>query len=294
MRFVTYAVPGGPALPGIVAGDRIYCLQPAGFGGIPDVVAGGAGALAAIRSYLAGAPAAAAIPLGSVTLFAPIPKPPKIICVGLNYRDHAAEAKKEIPPVPTIFSKFGTAVTGAGAPIVLPRNSRKPDYEAELGVVIGAGGRHIPGAAWREHVFGYTCVNDVSARDFQGMTTQWMMGKTFDTFCPMGPWITTADEIEDPHELDVRCEINGEVLQSSNTRHLIFKIPELIEFLSSVFTLEPGDVISTGTPAGVGFARRPPRWLRAGDEVVVQVQGLGELRNPVVAEVAEDVAAGDP
>ena len=291
MRFVTYAVPGGPALPGIVVGDRVQCLQPAGFGGILDVIAGGAAALAAIRSFLAGAPAAAAIPLGSVTLFAPIPKPPKIICVGLNYRDHAAEAKMEIPQVPTIFSKFGTAVTGAGAPIVLPKNSGKPDYEAEFGVVIGTGGRHIPAAAWREHVFGYTCINDASARDFQLMTTQWLMGKTFDTFCPMGPWITTADEIEDPHELDIQCEINGEVLQNSNTRHLIFRIPELIEFLSGVFTLEPGDVISTGTPAGVGFARRPPRWLRPGDEVVVRVQGVGELRNPVVAEAADEAAA---
>jgi len=294
MRLVTYALPGGPALPGIVVGDRLHCLQPAGFGGILDVVAGGAAALAAIRSYLAGAPAAAAIPLDSVTLFAPILKPPKIICVGLNYRDHAAEAKAEILEVPTIFSKFGTALTGPGAPIVLPKNSSKPDYEAELGVVIGTGGRHIPAAHWREHVFGYTCVNDVSARDYQLQTTQWLMGKTFDTFCPMGPWVTTADEIEDPHELDITCEINGEVLQSSNTRHLIFKIPALIEFLSSVFTLEPGDVISTGTPAGVGFARRPQRWLRPGDEVVVRVQGLGELRNPVVAEAAADVAAGNP
>jgi 2-keto-4-pentenoate hydratase/2-oxohepta-3-ene-1,7-dioic acid hydratase in catechol pathway len=294
MRFVTYALPGGPALAGAVVEDRVHCLQPAGFGRILDVAAGGAEALAAIRSYLVPAPAAAAIPLDSVTLFAPIPKPPKIICVGLNYRDHAAEAKQAIPPVPTIFSKFGTALTAPGAPIVLPNNSRQPDYEAEFAVVIGTGGRHIPAAEWRAHVFGYTCINDVSARDFQGMTTQWLMGKTFDTFCPMGPWITTADEIEDPHQLDITCEINGEVLQSSNTRHMIFKIPALIEFLSSVFTLEPGDVISTGTPAGVGFARRPQRWLRPGDEVVVRVQGLGELRNPVVAEASGDVAAGQP
>lgn len=294
MRIVTYALQGGAALAGVVVGDRVYCLQPAGFAMILDVVAGGAAALTVVRSYLAGAPAAAAIPLDSVTLFAPILKPPKIICVGLNYRDHAAEAKAEILEVPTIFSKFGTALTGPGAPIVLPKNSSKPDYEAELGVVIGVGGRHIPAAAWRGHVFGYTCVNDVSARDYQLQTTQWLMGKTFDTFCPMGPWITTADEIEDPHELDITCEINGELLQSSNTRHLIFKIPALIEFLSSVFTLEPGDVISTGTPAGVGFARRPQRWLRPGDEVVVRVQGLGELRNPVVAEAAGDVAAGKP
>jgi len=190
--------------------------------------------------------------------------------------------------VAVIFSRLGIALDVSKEDL-----SRIPKKGAVV-AVIGTGGRHIAAQDWREHVFGYTCVNDVSARDFQLMTTQWLMGKTFDTFCPMGPWITTADEIEDPHELDIQCEINGEVLQSSNTRHLIFKIPELIEFLSGVFTLEPGDVISTGTPAGVGFARRPPRWLRAGDEVVVRVQGVGELRNPVVAEAADDVAADKP
>ncbi|MGH9662250.1 MAG: fumarylacetoacetate hydrolase family protein, partial [Bryobacteraceae bacterium] len=171
-----------------------------------------------------------------------------------------------------------------GEEIVLPRNSVKPDYEAEFAVIVGRGGRHIPGEAWRDHVFGYTNLNDVSARDFQMATTQWMMGKTFDTFAPMGPWITSAEEIADPHNLDIRLTINGEVLQHSNTENLIFKVPDLIAYLSSVFTLEPGDVISTGTPSGVGFARTPPRWLRPGDDVVVQVEGLGELRNPVVAE----------
>jgi len=149
---------------------------------------------------------------------------------------------------------------------------------------VGTGGRHIPAERWREHIFGYMCLNDVSARDFQLATSQWLMGKTFDTFAPTGPWITTADEIEDPHNLGIRLEINGEVLQDSNTRELIFGIPALIEYLSSVFTLEPGDVVTTGTPAGVGFSKKPPRWLRAGDEVVVKIEGLGELRNPVVAE----------
>jgi len=167
---------------------------------------------------------------------------------------------------------------------VLPKNSEKPDYEAEFAVVIGKEGRHIAAEKWREHVFGYTNLNDVSARDFQMATTQWIMGKTFDTFCPMGPAIVTADEIADPHKLDIKITINGEVLQSSNTEHLIFRIPDLIAHLSSVFTLEAGDIISTGTPAGVGFARKPPRWLRAGDDVVVEVAGLGALRNPVVAE----------
>jgi 2-keto-4-pentenoate hydratase/2-oxohepta-3-ene-1,7-dioic acid hydratase in catechol pathway len=186
--------------------------------------------------------------------------------------------------VPTIFNKFPTAIIADGDNIVLPRSSEKPDYEAELAFVIGRGGRHIPAAEWRDHVFGYTIVNDVSARDYQMATSQWLMGKTFDTFAPMGPCLVSADEIPDPHALDISLTLNGEVMQSSNTRHLIFRIPELIAFLSSVFTLEPGDVVSTGTPGGVGFARKPPRYLRPGDEVVVRVQGLGELRNPVIQE----------
>jgi 2-keto-4-pentenoate hydratase/2-oxohepta-3-ene-1,7-dioic acid hydratase in catechol pathway len=223
-------------------------------------------------------------PLADLTLLAPIPRPKKLICVGLNYRDHAAETGAVIPEVPTIFNKFATAVIGPGAPIVLPKVSNSPDYEAEFAFVIGKGGRHIAEADWRDHVFGYTIVNDVSARDYQRATTQWLMGKTFDTFAPMGPWIITKDEIGDPHNLIVRMVINGETLQNGNTSQLIFNIPQLIAFLSSVFTLEPGDVVSTGTPAGVGAARKPPRWLRPGDEVAVQIQGIGELRNPVVAE----------
>jgi 2-keto-4-pentenoate hydratase/2-oxohepta-3-ene-1,7-dioic acid hydratase in catechol pathway len=222
--------------------------------------------------------------LDAVTLLAPIPRPPKFICVGLNYRDHAAEARQEIPKVPTIFNKFPNVVVGPGAPVVLPKASAKPDYEAEFAFVIGRGGRHIPAARAMEHVFGYTIVNDVSARDFQSATSQWLMGKTFDTFGPTGPWIVTADEIADPHALDISLEIAGEVLQSSNTRQLVFKIPELIEHLSTVVTLEPGDIVATGTPAGVGFARRPPRWLKPGEEMIVRIQGIGELRNPVVAE----------
>ena len=157
--------------------------------------------------------------------------------------------------------------------------------------MIGRGGRHIPAESWREHVFGYTIVNDVSARDFQMATSQWLMGKTFDTFAPMGPFLVSADEIEDPHALAISLAINGEILQDSNTRELIFKIPELVAFLSSVFTLEPGDIVSTGTPSGVGFARKPPRYLGAGDDVVVRVQGLGELRNPVIAEPQITAAA---
>jgi 2-keto-4-pentenoate hydratase/2-oxohepta-3-ene-1,7-dioic acid hydratase in catechol pathway len=230
-------------------------------------------------------PKGPAYDLASVQLLAPVPRPPKVICVGLNYRDHAAESRSEIPSVPTIFSKFSNVVTGPGAPIVLPKASRKPDYEAEFAFVIGLGGRHIPADRAMDHVFGYTIVNDVSARDFQTATTQWLMGKTFDTFCPMGPWIVTKDEIADPHALDISLEIGGETLQKSNTRELVFRIPALIEFISTVVTLEPGDVVATGTPGGVGFARRPPRWLKPGEEVIVRIAGIGELRNPTVAEV---------
>jgi 2-keto-4-pentenoate hydratase/2-oxohepta-3-ene-1,7-dioic acid hydratase in catechol pathway len=190
----------------------------------------------------------------------------------------------EMPKVPTIFAKFSSAVIGPGAPIVLPKNSTQPDYEGEFAFIIGRGGRHIAADHWAAHVFGYTLLNDVSARDFQMATSQWMIGKTFDTFAPMGPHLVSADEIADPHALDISLRINGEVLQQSNTRELIFKIPDLVAYLSSVVTLEPGDVVSTGTPAGVGFARKPPRFLKPGDDVVVRVEHIGELRNPVVAE----------
>lgn len=287
MRFITFRHTRTGPEPGVLLDqDRVAPLRGAGFTDILDIIGGGPAALNAAREA---AHSATIVPFSSVQLLAPIPKPPKIICVGLNYRDHAIESKMEIPRVPTIFSKFSSAVLAPGERIVLPKNSTQPDYEAEFAFVVGKGGRHIPAEHWREHVFGYMNLNDVSARDFQMATTQWLMGKTFDSFCPMGPALVTADEIEDPHDLDISMTINGEVLQSSNTKHLIFGIPDLIAYLSSVFTLEPGDVVSTGTPGGVGFARKPPRYLRAGDECVVEVKGLGQLRNPVVAE--EEIVA---
>lgn len=283
MRFVTFDR-GGYSEPGLMTDGRIIGLKDAGFDHLLDVIAGGAGALDAVQRWEGSPPGRDDLDAADVRLLAPVLRPPKIICVGLNYRDHAEESKLAIPEVPTIFAKFHTAVTGPGHAIVLPKVSAKPDYEAEMAVVIGKGGRHIAEKDWREHVFGYTILNDVSARDFQMATTQWMIGKTFDTFAPMGPVIVTADEIEDPHNLDISLSIDGVELQHSNTKHLIFNIPYLIAHLSSVFTLEPGDIISTGTPAGVGFARTPPRWLKAGDTVTVKVEGIGELVNPVVAE----------
>ncbi len=283
MRFITFRADGA-VQPGVAAGGRAIGLAGAGFPDLLSVIAGGREARAKIQSWIAAPPPGAARDLSAVTLLAPIPRPPKLICVGLNYRDHALEARMKLPATPTIFAKFSTAVIGPGEPIVLPRSSAEPDYEAEFAFVIGQGGRHIRAANWREHVFGYTILNDVSARDYQMATTQWTIGKSFDTFAPMGPCIVTPDEIADPHSLDIRLTLNGERMQDSNTRHLIFPVPDLIAYLSSVFTLEPGDVVSTGTPGGVGFARKPPRYLQPGDEVVVSVEGIGDLRNPVVAE----------
>jgi len=270
MRLVTFRAPGAAPEAGVLSGGKVTGL--------------GTDMLGTIAAGRVPTPNGPSYDLAAVSLMAPVPRPPKLICVGLNYRDHAMEAKMEIPKVPTIFNKFPSVVIGPGEPIVLPKASDRPDYEAEFAFVIGPGGRHIPASRAMEHVFGYTIVNDVSARDFQMATSQWLMGKTFDTFAPMGPWLVTADEIADPHDLDISLEIGGETLQSSNTRELIFKIPELIEYISSVVTLEPGDVVSTGTPAGVGYARKPPRFLKAGDEVVIRIEGIGELRNTVVTE----------
>jgi 2-keto-4-pentenoate hydratase/2-oxohepta-3-ene-1,7-dioic acid hydratase in catechol pathway len=264
--------------------DAVLDLSSQGFASLQEVIESGAEGLARVENFVLASPETARVPLSAVKLMAPLPKPRKLICVGLNYRDHAAETGAKIPDIPTIFNKFATAVIGPGDNIVLPKVVKTPDYEAEFAFVIGRGGRRIAAGDWKDHVFGYTIINDVTSRDYQRATTQWLMGKTFDTFAPMGPWIITKDEIADPHALEVRMEINGEVLQNGNTSDLIFGIPALIEFLSSVFTLEPGDIVSTGTPAGVGFVRNPPRLLRAGDDVIVKIPAIGELRNPVVAE----------
>jgi 2-keto-4-pentenoate hydratase/2-oxohepta-3-ene-1,7-dioic acid hydratase in catechol pathway len=284
MRFVTFES-GAQPRPGLLSDkDLVTDLTGAGFASLLDLIEAGSEGRAKAEKFAASASKDQQHPLQKVKLLAPIPRPRKLICVGLNYRDHAAETGSDIPSVPTIFNKFATAVIGPGANIVLPKVSKSPDYEAEFAFVVGAGGRHIAAGDWERHVFGYTIVNDVTGRDYQRATTQWLMGKTFDTFAPMGPWITTADAIADPHALDIQMEINGELLQNSNTRELIFRIPDLIAFLSSVFTLEPGDIVSTGTPAGVGVARKPQRFLRPGDDVVIKIPAIGELRNPVVAE----------
>lgn len=244
----------------------------------------GADAQSLAQSMVAAPPPAALIDRAAVTLKAPIPRPGKIICIGLNYRDHAAESNLPLPPFPVVFAKYANVVIGHGEAIVLPKVSQEVDYEAEFGVVIGKRGRAIPEAEALNYVAGYLPFHDVSARDYQNRTSQWVMGKTFDTFGPMGPALVTADEVPDPHNLNIRLLIGDEVLQSSNTRNLIFSVPHLIADLSAVMTLEPGDVIATGTPGGVGFARNPKRFLKPGDRVRIEIERLGTLENPVVAE----------
>ncbi len=221
---------------------------------------------------------------GRARFLPPVHDPRKIVCVGLNYRDHAAESGAPIPKDPVLFSKYATALVGHDAAIVLPSVSSEVDYEAELVVVIGKGGRHLSAEQAKGHVAGYSVGHDVSARDWQLKKDgkQWMVGKTFDTFAPCGPTLVTADEVPDPHALGIRLRLNGRTMQDSNTKQMIFSVWEVVSYLSRVFTLEPGDLIYTGTPPGVGFARKPPVFLKPGDVCEVEIDGLGVLRNPVV------------
>jgi 2-keto-4-pentenoate hydratase/2-oxohepta-3-ene-1,7-dioic acid hydratase in catechol pathway len=227
--------------------------------------------------------AGAIVPLASVELQSPIPRPGKVICIGLNYRDHAEESGMDIPENPLVFSKFSSCVVGPEADVKLPRGAKEVDYEAEFGVVIGKTATDVAESDAMDYVLGYCNINDVSARDFQFADGQWQRGKSCETFCPTGPFIATADEIADPHALRIQFRMNGKTLQDSSTSQLIFNVPELIAYLSGFVTLEPGDLISTGTPPGVGFARKPPIYIQPGDVMEVEVEGLGVLRNGAVA-----------
>jgi 2-keto-4-pentenoate hydratase/2-oxohepta-3-ene-1,7-dioic acid hydratase in catechol pathway len=227
---------------------------------------------------------AASTPLEAVVLRAPVLKPGKIIAVGLNYRDHSMEAgAKELPKTPIIFAKFTTSICGPGDSIVIPVGNPQVDYEGELAVVIGRKAKGIAAANALQYVAGYMALNDVSARAWQFGDKQWVRGKSCDTFCPIGPYLTTRDDVPDPHSLAIFARVNGATLQDSNTSKMIFRIPELIEFISASITLEPGDIIATGTPEGVGVFRKPPIFLKPGDVVEIEIQNLGVLRNPVVA-----------
>ena len=257
------------------------------------LIAAGPAGLALGREVLAsrGDFATARSDLRDVRLLAPIPRPPKnVFCLGRNYADHIQEDNLSrdkdtgLPQHPQFFTKPHTAVVGPGADIRYDEKvTRRLDYEVELAVVIGTGGRDIPARNAYDHVFGYTIVNDITARDLQKRHDQWFKGKGLDTFCPMGPWIVTADEIADPHALRIQLSVNGEPRQDASTGDMIFRIPETIASLSAGLTLEPGDVIATGTPSGVGYAMNPRRWLAAGDEIVCSLEGVGTLVNKVVA-----------
>jgi 2-keto-4-pentenoate hydratase/2-oxohepta-3-ene-1,7-dioic acid hydratase in catechol pathway len=213
-----------------------------------------------------------------------IPRPGKIVCVGLNYRDHAAEGGMDLPKAPLLFAKWPNTLIGDGDAIVLPPESSQVDYEAELGVVIGTSARRVSERDALDHVEGYICLNDVSARDLQFADGQWTRGKSPDTFCPVGPRLVPREEIDDPQALAIRCLVNGEALQDSSTAQMIFSVAEIIAYASQVITLEPGDLIATGTPAGVGVFRDPKVLLKDGDEVAVEIEGLGTLTNPITKE----------
>jgi len=270
MKLVSYKQDGGEIRGGILDGNRIH----------PFPQTDGDAVLTYIQSgESAPLTDSAAVPLHLVKLLAPLQHPPRIFGIGLNYVEHAAESKMAVQSVPTVFLKLPSSIIGPDTEVLLPPNATQPDYEAELAVVIGKPGHNIAPADWQQHVFGYTIINDVSARGVQLATSQWTLGKSFPTFTPMGPCIVTADEIADPHALDIKLTLSGEVMQSANTRDMIFRIPDLIAYLSSIVPLEPGDIISTGTPPGVGLGRTPQRWLLDGEDMVIEVEGIGTLTN---------------
>jgi len=270
MRLLRYRGKDGAVRAGVTRGDGSIHPLP---------VRGGDDALAYIASGGAMRPGVETVALEEVTLLAPLERPPRIFGIGLNYREHAAESKMVVQSVPTVFMKLASSITGPDTDVLLPPEATEPDYEGELAVVIGEGGYRIAASDWERHVFGYTIVNDVSARGVQLATSQWTLGKSFRTFTPMGPWIVTRDEVGDPHELEIKLTLSGEVMQHANTRDMIFRVPELIAYLSSIIELEPGDVISTGTPPGVGLGRTPKRWLKDGEDMVIEIEKIGTLRN---------------
>ncbi len=287
MRLATIRTSSGPRA-ALLQGEEyidLHATRPDLPFSVKELLAGGA-AMLRTAAEAAARPDAVRHPAAAVKLLAPIPDPPKVICIGLNYRDHAAESGAPIPKEPVVFSKFATAIIGPGEAIRLPAVSREVDYEAELVLVVGKKGRHLRAAAAMEHLAGCTIGHDVSARDWQLKKDgkQWLTGKSFDTFAPIGPAVVTMDELGDPHNLSIRLRLNGQTMQDSNTRQMIFPAGDLLAYLSQVVTLEAGDLIFTGTPPGVGFARKPPIFLKGGDMVEIEIDKLGVLRNPVVQE----------
>jgi 2-keto-4-pentenoate hydratase/2-oxohepta-3-ene-1,7-dioic acid hydratase in catechol pathway len=288
MRLVTYAArdDAGPGRLGVVVErDQTAVLDAADLLGdgpwtMARLLGEGPAATARLAAAVGAAGGRAAVPLDEVSLRAPIDRPPKIIAVGRNYREHAAEEGAQVVEDPVLVTKYPSAVVGPGADVTWRVSvSSQVDYEAELGVVIGRVARDVPGDRALDVVFGYTCLNDVSARDLQVKDGQWVRAKSLDTFCPLGPWVVTADEITDPNALRITCDVNGERRQDASTADMVHGVRELIAFCSSMFTLEPGDLIATGTPGGVGAFRHPPVFLADGDVVRVAIEGVGELEN---------------
>jgi 2-keto-4-pentenoate hydratase/2-oxohepta-3-ene-1,7-dioic acid hydratase in catechol pathway len=287
MKLCTFSHSGATRI-GVVADDGVVDLAAAA----PELPREMTALLAAGADALHGAANAAArarsrLALEAVRLHAPVLRPPKFLAIGLNYADHVAEAGLPKPELPTVFNKQSTCVVGPRDAVHMPRVSSALDYEGELGFVIGRRCRHVPRARAHEVIAGYLVVNDVTVRDWQLRIPTWTMGKSFDTHGPLGPWLTTSDEAGDPHGLRLRTWVNGELRQDSSTKQLIFDCFALVEHLSTAFTLEPGDVIATGTPGGVGIALKPPQLLRVGDVVRIEIDGLGALENAVVPEPEE-------
>jgi len=286
MKLVTFTT-GKQSRLGIVRDDQVIDLAMASDGSLPadmlTFLQWGDAALQLAREIKD--KAASTLPLSEVELLAPIPNPSKVIAIGLNYMDHCREQNIAPPEAPIIFAKFPTSVIGPGAAIRWdPALTRQVDYEVELAVVMGRIARRVPAAEALDYVAGYTVCNDVSARDLQFGDKQWVRGKSLDTFCPLGPWLVTRDEIPDPHDLAIRSTVNDQILQDSTTAEMIFGVPQLIEFISRAFSLLPGDVIATGTPDGVGVFRSPQIFLKGGDVVTVEIEGLGQLTNHCVEE----------
>lgn len=287
MKLMMFAAAGGPRL-GVVDGDTVIDVSsadPAAPRDLTALAAAGVGALAGLAAAAKAAPGGARSPIASVKAALPFPAPRKFVCVGLNYALHAKEGGHEIPTYPSFFLRVPTSLVAAGGPVVRPACSIQLDYECELAIVIGRAGRHIAEAHALDHVFGYTIFNDVSVRDFQRKTSQWTPGKNFDATGPLGPVVVTADALPPGASgLAIMTRVNGQTMQSSNTSDMIFSTARTIALLSEFMTLEPGDVIATGTPSGVAHARKPPAWMKAGDIVEVEIEGIGVLANPIVDE----------
>jgi 2-keto-4-pentenoate hydratase/2-oxohepta-3-ene-1,7-dioic acid hydratase in catechol pathway len=283
VRLISCRTSAGETL-AVVVNDRWLPASEVLDGGpatMADLIAGGSDVLVALRDRIAGSSIAGdGHALADADLLAPLPRPGKIVAIGRNYREHAAEEGVEPPPAPLIFAKWPSSVIGPGAEVRWdPALSSQVDYEAELAVVIGRTARRVPVERALDHVLGYTCLNDVSARDIQFGDGQWVRGKSLDTFCPMGPALVTADEIGDPQDLAICCTVGDERVQDARTSAMYFGVAEIISYCSASFTLEPGDVIATGTPGGVGVFRDPPRFLGDGDRVIVEIEGIGRLEN---------------